>query len=148
MNKSKLTPQELEELAYLYIDECIDNRKEVVASSGKIVLIRDRHLPTISFFLRIWIPRKNKLTINRGTYYNWLNKEEQTDEHNSIKNIDELFKAVAIDILANEGGAGRIFYSKNKLGYTDKFPTITSNVEQPLFPIVAEFGKIIGMEIK
>lgn len=115
--KTQITPNEIEQLAYNYIIECIDNKKENPTASGKVVLIRDRHLPTIDYFLRIWIPKKGKPTICRTTYYNWLNGVDE-NKLNTIKNIEGMFKALAIDIVANEGKG--IFYAKNKLGMTDK----------------------------
>ncbi len=124
--KTKISPKELEELAYLYIDECLLNTKEVAMNSGKILAIKDRHLPTIDYFLRIWIPKYGSPTISRATYYNWLDIDEDskkfTEEHkqklDTIKSIDNLFKALSTDIVANEGKG--IFYAKNKLGMTDK----------------------------
>jgi hypothetical protein len=115
--KTNIETFELEELSYKYIDECIENRRENSTASGKVVLIRDRHLPTIDYFLRIWIPKQGKPTICRTTYYNWLNGNN-TDKLNTIKRIEGLFVALAIDIVANEGKG--IFYAKNKLGMTDK----------------------------
>jgi len=116
-----ISPEELEELAYKYIDECLANTKEVIAQY-KIIDIKDRHLPTIEYFLRIWIPKQGKPTISRVTYYNWLNDEVKTDANkvkfNTIKRIDKLFKALAEDIVANEGKG--IFYAKNRLGMSDK----------------------------
>ncbi len=115
--KTLITPQEIEQLAYIYINECIDNKKEQPTASGKVVMIKDRLLPTIDYFLRIWIPKQGKPTICRTTYYNWLNGYNE-DKLNTIKNIEGLFVALAIDIVANEGKG--IFYAKNKLGMTDK----------------------------
>jgi hypothetical protein len=39
----------------------------------------------------------------------------------TIKNIEGIFKALATDIVANEGKG--IFYAKNRLGMTDKAQT-------------------------
>ena len=126
--KTNIETFELEELSYKYIDECIENRRENSTASGKVVLIRDRHLPTIDYFLRIWIPKQGKPTICRTTYYNWLNGYNE-DKLNTIKNIEGLFIALAIDIVANEGKG--IFYAKNKLGMTDK-AQIEQNEIRPL----------------
>lgn len=115
--KTNIETFELEELSYKYIDECIENRRENSTASGKVVLIRDRHIPTIDYFLRIWIPKQGKPTICRTTYYNWLNGSNE-NKLNTIKRIEGLFIALAIDIVANEGKG--IFYAKNKLGMTDK----------------------------
>lgn len=126
----RITPEELENLSYQYIEDCINFKKEHPTSSGKVVQVLDRKIPTIEYFLRIWIPKQGKPTICRKTYYNWLNGEDEIKLH-TIKNIEGVFKALAVDIVANEGKG--IFYAKNRLDMTDK----TKNdlrVEQPLFP--------------
>jgi hypothetical protein len=115
--KTLITPYEIEQLAYTYIDECINNKTEKSTASGKVVLIKWRHLPTIDYFLRIWIVKKGKPTICRTTFYNWLNGGDE-DKLNTMKNIQDLFSSLAVDIVANEGRG--IFYAKNKLGMTDK----------------------------
>lgn len=115
--KTLITPHEIEQLAYTYIDECINNKTEKSTASGKVVLIKWRHLPTIDYFLRIWIVKKGKPTICRTTFYNWLNGGDE-DKLNTMKNIQDLFSSLAVDIVANEGRG--IFYAKNKLGMTDK----------------------------
>jgi len=134
-----ITPNELEELAYEYIDECLGNTKEVVSNSKGVVDIKDRHIPTIDFFLRIWIPKQGKPTICRKTYYNWLNNESESENNkiklHTIKRIDSLFKSLATDIVANEGKG--IFYAKNRLGMTDK-QALEVNTAPPLFPDVQE----------
>jgi hypothetical protein len=116
-NKSKLNPDELESLAFNYIQDCLNHKKDIQTSSGKIVFISDRKIPTIDYFLRIWIPLQQKPTICRATYYNWLKSEDLT-KLDTIKNIEAIFKALAIDIVANE--CKGIFYAKNRLGMTDK----------------------------
>lgn len=131
-NIKELTLMHLEELAYQYIEECMNHQKEVPTASGKAVKVFERHIPTIDYFLRIWIPSKGKPTIHRATYYRWLNEENDKLKCDTIKNIEALFKALATDIVANEGKG--IFYAKNRLGMTDR-PTIeTMQIEQPLFP--------------
>lgn len=100
-----------------YIDECIHKVKEVATGSGKIVEVRERNIPTIDYFLRIWLPILNKESINPKTYYEWLNSDDEV-KSNTIKGIDAKFKALAADIVANEGKG--IFYAKNKLGWTDR----------------------------
>ena len=108
---------ELPNWATKYINHCLSHTKEVATGSGKIVKIEDRHIPTIAFFLHIWLPNQLNDTITRETYYAWL---KGTDELKSdaIKKVDDKFKALAADIVANEGKG--IFYAKNKLGWTDK----------------------------
>lgn len=118
----------LEELAYIYIEECLSNTKEMISNRGDIVHISDRHIPTIDFFLRIWIPlvRKEK-SIVRDTYYRWLNSDDEL-KSDTIKNIDNVFKCLAKDIVANEGKG--IFYAKNALGMHDKQHLEQKNVER------------------
>jgi hypothetical protein len=118
----------LEELAYIYIEECLSNTKEMISNRGDIVHISDRHIPTIDYFLRIWIPiiRKEK-SIVRDTYYRWLNSDDEL-KSDTIKKIDNVFKCLAKDIVANEGKG--IFYAKNALGMHDKQHLEQKNVER------------------
>jgi hypothetical protein len=109
-----------------YIDVCLNHSKEVATGSGKIVEQKERHIPTIAFFLNIWLPRNVGNTISRDTYYEWL-KQNSTDKSDTIKKIDDLFQALAADIVANEGKG--IFYAKNKLGWTDKQQIETTNIQ-------------------
>lgn len=133
--KTMISPEELEELSYKYLEDCMNFKKEHPTASGKLVNISDRQIPTIDYFLRIWIPKQGKPTICRSTYYNWLNGQDQ-DKLDSIKNIEGVFKALAIDIVANEGKG--IFYAKNKLGMTDR-----QQIEQIEFKPI----QITGMQI-
>jgi hypothetical protein len=88
----------------------------------------DRHIPTIDYFLRIWIPliRKEK-TIHRATYYDWLQSDDKL-KVDTIKKIDELFKSLAADIVANEGKG--IFYAMNRLGMHDRQHLETRSVDK------------------
>jgi hypothetical protein len=122
----------LPEWADKYIQECISHTKEVVSGSGKVVEVQDRHIPTIAYFLNIWLPMYSGESINRKTYYEWLHKENDELKSSTIKKIDEKFKALAADIVANEQKG--IFYAKNKLGWTDK-QQMDSNVEIKGLPI-------------
>jgi hypothetical protein len=108
---------ELPNYANQYIEVCLNHTKEVATGSGKIVEQRERHIPTIAFFLNIWMPRNVGDTISRETYYEWL-KCDNKAKSDTIKRVDELFQSLAADIVANEGKG--IFYAKNKLGWTDK----------------------------
>lgn len=110
-----------------YIDECLNNTKTHVAGSGKEVQVRDRHIPTIEFFLHIWMPRNHGETIHRDTYYTWL-KSEDPLKTDTIKNINNEFKSLARDIVANEGKG--IFYAKNALGMHDKQHIEQKNVDK------------------
>jgi hypothetical protein len=125
MAKSKEFIENLPEYANQYIDICLTHTKEVATGSGKIVEQKERHIPTIAFFLNIWLPRNIGDTISRDTFYEWL-KQENTSKSDTIKKIDDLFLALAGDIVANEGKG--IFYAKNKLGWTDKLQTENRDV--------------------
>jgi hypothetical protein len=64
---------QLEDLGWEYIQECLNNTKPHVAGSGKVVEVPDRHIPTIDYFLNIWIPLKLDMKlIDRRTWYRWL----------------------------------------------------------------------------
>ena len=126
--KSKAFVYQLFTLAESYIDECLSHTTQEV-SQGKVVEKLNRHIPTIDFFLRIWIPRNysRRDTIKRQTYYRWLNWTN-TEKQRIIYNIDEAFKALARDIVANEGKG--IFYAKNRLGMHDRQQVETKTVEK------------------
>ncbi len=109
--------EELEKLADAYCDYCIDSTKQVVSGSGKLVEQKERHLPTVSYFLLHWLRRHHFNFYKRTNFYDAM-KNENHPLSNTIKNIDNLFNALAADIVANEGKG--IFYAKNKLGMTDK----------------------------
>lgn len=135
--KSKEFIDNLPLYADKYINVCLANTKEVATGSGKIVKIQDRHIPTIAFFLNIWLPKELGETIARKTYYEWLNGEDAI-KSNTIKNIDTIFNTLATDIVANEGKG--IFYAKNKLGMSDKLESKNENTN---IEIKAEFGSKI-----
>jgi hypothetical protein len=116
---------ELPNYANQYIDICLAHTKEVATGSGKIVEQKERHIPTIAFFLNIWMPRNVGDTICTTTYYQWLKGDCELKTY-TIKKIDDLFLALAGDIVANEGKG--IFYAKNKLGWTDKLQTENRDV--------------------
>lgn len=124
--KTQITAEELEQLAWTYAIECTNHKKDHPTASGKVVQILDRKLPTINYFLRIWIPLTGKPTISRTTYYNWLNGNNQ-EKLDTIKRIEGVFKALAIDIVANEGKG--IFYAKNKLDMNDQNNNNYLNIE-------------------
>lgn len=109
--------EKLSEYADMYLKECLSHTKEVVSGSGKVVEVMDRHIPTIEYFLNIWIPLLKLETIHKATYYRWLKSEDET-KSDTIKRINDNFKALAKDIVANEGKG--IFYAKNALGMHDK----------------------------
>ena len=135
MSKSLDFILELPDYAHKYMDYCMSHKKEVATGSGKIVSIEDRHIHTIAYFLNIWMPRNCGETMTRDNYYKWLNGDDKLKKE-TIKHIDELFKALAGDIVANEGKG--IFYAKNKLGWTDRLQTENTNTN-----INANFGNII-----
>jgi len=110
-----------------YIDVCLNHTKEVATGSGKIVNQRERHIPTIAFFLNIWLPFNKGDTIVRNTYYDWL-KSDNDLKKDTIKKIDDKFNSLAVDIVANEGKG--IFYAKNKLGMTDRVESKNENLNK------------------
>ena len=79
----------LERLALIYIKECCSHQKEQVTNKGDIILVQDRHIPTIDYFLRIWIPiiREEKGFVP-STWYAWLNGEDKLKSE-TIKKIDK-----------------------------------------------------------
>lgn len=117
MAKSDEFISKLSEYADNYIEECLSHTKEVVSGSGKVINVQDRHIPTIDYFLNIWLPLLKLESIARKTYYEWLKSEDEL-KSNTIKRINDNFKALAKDIVANEGKG--IFYAKNALGMHDK----------------------------
>jgi hypothetical protein len=123
--KAQLTLQHLEQLADSYVDDCMTYTKDHPTASGRTVKILDRQIPTIDYFLRIWIPRRGEPTICRSTYYRWLNDDSHTAKQDTIRSVEGLFKALATDIVANE--CKGIFYAKNRLGMTDKVSTENNN---------------------
>jgi hypothetical protein len=110
-----------------YLLECMSHTKEVVSGSGKVVEVMDRHIPTIDYFLNIWLPLLKLETIARKTYYEWLKSDDEL-KSNTIKRIEDNFKALAKDIVANEGKG--IFYAKNALGMHDRQQLETKTVDK------------------
>lgn len=104
------------EWANKYIDYCLESTKEV-ATGAYVRIIKERHLPTISYFLLIWLPRQGAEFYKRSHWYNIM-KDSDHPLHKEVNQIDEMFRALAADIVANEGKG--IFYAKNLLGWTDR----------------------------
>lgn len=127
MAKSKEFIDSLEDKAWEYVEECISNTKEHVAGSGKVVKVIDRHIPTVGYFLYVWLRKNLGESITYSTYYEWMNQED-TVKSETIKRVDALFKEVAVDIVANEGKG--IFYAKNRLGMHDKQHVEQKNVDK------------------
>ena len=125
--KSEEFIKSLPEHAEMYLRECLSHTKEVVSGSGKVVEVMDRHIPTIDYFLNIWLPLLKLETIHRDTYYTWLKSDDKL-KSDTIKKIDDAFKALATDIVANEGKG--IFYAKNRLGMHDKQHIENKTVER------------------
>lgn len=112
----KIDEDKLLEWADTYIDYCLNHSKEVATASG-VKLIKERHLPTINYFLMIWLPRQGFEFYERSHYYTVLSNSEHP-LNKTAKHIDEMFRALAADVVANEGKG--IFYAKNLLGWTDR----------------------------
>ncbi len=119
----------LKEISLEYCDECIDNTNEIATSSGKILDVKNRHLPTTQYFLLHWIRRTHKdfYMLKRTQFYAAL-KDDTHPLSNTIKEIDADFIALATDIVANEGKG--IFYAKNRLGMHDRQQLETKTVDK------------------
>ena len=122
MSKSKEFIETLEAQSEIYLSECLAHTKQHATGSGKVVDVQDRHIPTVDFFLNIWLGIVNKETISRQTWYRWLKTEgdeiEEQLKRDTIKRITLRFNSLARDIVANEGKG--IFYAKNALNMHDK----------------------------
>lgn len=123
-NYRKIDADQLWQLATEYMDECIEAVQEQATGSGKIVEVKSRHIPTINYFCDHWIRRKDINFYTRVHFHRVINIEEHPLS-NTIKSIDEKFKSLATDIVANEGKG--IFYAKNRLGMTDRLQTDATN---------------------
>ena len=127
MAKTQEVVDELEELSWIYVLECLSNTKPTLSNKGEVVDVPDRHIPTIDYFLRIWIPmKKGMVLLERRSWYRWLN--EEGEKSHTIKNMDDKFQALGKDIVANEGKG--IFYAKNKFGMHDRQQVETKVVER------------------
>jgi len=111
----------LNELAETYCDECIDAIKQIATNSGKVLDVKERHLPTIDYFLKHWLRRKhNEFWQTNLKSSQWYNAQSDSAHplSDTIKGITSDFHALSKDIVANEGKG--IFYAKNALGMTDR----------------------------
>ena len=117
---------ELLSKAFGYCDYCIASTKEVATNSG-VKKVAERHIPTVSYFLNHYLRREHFDFYKRTNWYHAMN-DESHPLSNTIKTIDELFKGLARDVVANEGKG--IFYAKNALGMHDKQHLEQKNVER------------------
>lgn len=119
----------LKEISLEYCDECIDNTNEVATSSGKVLDIKQRHLPTVRYFLLHWIRRNHSdfYMLKKSQFYAAL-KDNTHPLSDTIKEIEDDFKSLATDIVANEGKG--IFYAKNALGMHDRQQLETKTVDK------------------
>jgi hypothetical protein len=123
MSKSIEFIQSLEAKADEYLQECLSHTKQHATGSGKVVDVMDRHIPTVDYFLNIWLDIVHKETMSRQTWYVWLkndkcDSEDKQIKSDTIKRITAKFNSLARDIVANEGKG--IFYAKNALNMHDK----------------------------
>ena len=109
-----------------YCDFCIASTKQVATGSGKIVEVKERHLPTMSYFLYHWLRVHHFDFYTRMNVWKIINDPEHP-YHKEVKQTDDMFMALAVDIVANEGKG--IFYAKNKLGMTDRAQTENTNID-------------------
>ena len=127
-----IDPGELQAMADKYCDHCIESTKEVPTARGAC-LIKERHLPTVSYFLLHWLRREQFEFYSRGNWYVAINDSDHP-LFDTIKSIDLQFKSLAEDIVANEQKG--IFYAKNRLGMTDK----VDSKQDTTYRIVDETG--------
>jgi hypothetical protein len=114
---------ELNDLAWKYVEHCLTSTKEVPTAKGACE-IKERHLPTVRYFLYIWLRQNHFDFYTKSNWYDAM-KDSNHPLSDTIKNIDETFNALATDIVANEQKG--IFYAKNKLGMTDRVETKNDN---------------------
>ena len=118
--------EKLRQLAWKYIDECESATKQVVVNSG-VHEVKDRLIPDVRHFLRIWIRKQDFDFYQKSQYYNAMS-DENHPLSDTIKNIQDDFKALGIHIVANEGKG--IFYGKNFLGMHDRQQLETREVDK------------------
>jgi hypothetical protein len=118
-----ISPDQMNERAWEYVNICIESTKEIATTAG-VKKVKERHLPTIAYFLNIWLPMQDYETYSRAQFYNII-KDKDHPLFDTIKSIDEIFTSLATDIVANEGKG--IFYAKNKLGMSDRVEQKTEN---------------------
>ena len=114
------------ELANEYIEHCLNSTKEYPTARGAVE-VKERHLPTIKYFLYIWLRMQNFEFYKKTQWFEAINNTEHP-YHLTVKTIDDTFRALATDIVANEGKG--IFYAKNYLGMTDKVQTESTGVSE------------------
>ena len=127
MNKHrKIDEEELRILAWVYIDECQNATKEIATNSG-VKVIHERMVPDVRHFLRIWLRSHDFEFYQKSQWYEAM-RDESHPLSDTIKKIDDDFKALAIHIVGNEGKG--IFYGKNFLGMHDRQHIENKNVEK------------------
>jgi hypothetical protein len=114
--------EQLIQFAIDYCEMCINHRKEVATPRGAVE-IKERHIPTVGYFLYHYL--RDKVDFVKYTKWCYIQRTPTDQRHETIKQIVAMFKALATDIVANEGKG--IFYAKNYLDMTDKVQT-DSNV--------------------
>lgn len=122
----QIDEEELRRLAWEYIDECENATKEVATARG-VEIVKDRVVPDVRHFLRIWLRRKDFKFYQKTQFYDALNDPNHPFS-DTIKKINEDFKALGIHIVGNEGKG--IFYGKNFLGMHDRQQLETRQVER------------------
>lgn len=125
-NFRDIDPGELQAMANAYCDYCIESTREMPTARGAVI-IKERHLPTVSYFLLHWLRRQHFEFYKRTNWYDAMKRADHPLS-NTIKSIDEQFKSLAEDIVANEGKG--IFYAKNRLGMSDKVDTKNDGIQK------------------
>ena len=133
--KARITYKELLELAYEYMEECVNATKEFPTARGAVA-VKSTKIPSIEFFLNYWIPKYKKMdSIGRSTFYEWWKHTEDKAKADTISHIQDIFNSILIEKVMNDPNSSSNFVAKNKLGWTDKSEIKNAHhVEQPLFP--------------
>jgi hypothetical protein len=125
---------QLLELAEKYIDECELAIKETATGKG-VHEVKERKIPTIKYWVMQWLKKQGFDFYTRQYFYDAL-KNQKHPLSDTLKNIREVFDAIAEDVVANEGKG--IFYAKNRLGMSDKQENQNNNT----YRIIDDTGTI------
>lgn len=117
-----LDPKQIIDAAWEFIEQC-ENFTEEVATPRGAIEIKRRKIPTRDYFLAIWLKRRDIRFYAPSTFCEIL-KCPDAEAYELCRDIDELFKSLAVDIVANE--AKGIFWAKNALGMTDRVENNTN----------------------
>ena len=79
---------ELLEMAYRYCDYCISSTKEIATNSG-VKQVKERHIPTVSYFLLHWLRREHFDFYCRDNWYHAMKNETHPLSDTIKDSLDE-----------------------------------------------------------